>query len=566
MYQSLYRKYRPQTLEEVVGQKVIIKILKNEIASNKITHAYLFTGPRGTGKTSVAKVLAKTVNCINLKEYEPCNKCVNCTQIIQKQSVDIVEIDAASNNGVDEIRELKSKVSLVPSIGKYKIYIIDEVHMLTIGAFNALLKTLEEPPSHIIFILATTEPHKIPETILSRCQKFEFKRIDEKSMSQRLKYICEKEAISIEEDALEEIVRFSSGGMRDAISMLEQSSVYSENKITIADVNEINGTLPHNQMRELIDSIIEKDLSKIFLLLDDYDNNGKNLIKLVEEIIKFIKNVIIYKNIPTYSNNNISREIYNEFIDKTDTNELFKMILVINNSLNEMKNFNNPRLVFELLMVSLIRNDEVKPISINQNQKKELQNIKNQEKVKETEIEKQPDVKEETKKSQNQKTITDKDDEELSKLKKLRVNNTFSKPSKTILNKLKNEIEKARDYILDKNYNKIASILLDAKIPAASAENIIFVYSSDSMEKTFNNNILAIEQFINKIFGHNYKIIALNKEEWNFHRKEFKSKTITYIYKEETPKMLEYLTKQTESNKNNDEIHSLFGNIIEYNN
>lgn len=566
MYQSLYRKYRPQTLEEVVGQKVIIKILKNEIANNKITHAYLFTGPRGTGKTSVAKVLAKTVNCTNLKGYEPCNECVNCTQTNQRQSVDIVEIDAASNNGVDEIRELKSKVSLVPSIGKYKIYIIDEVHMLTIGAFNALLKTLEEPPAHIIFILATTEPHKIPETILSRCQKFEFKRIDEKSMLERLKHICEKEKIKIENNALDEIVRFSTGGMRDAISMLEQSSVYVEDKITINDVNEINGTLPHDQMKELIDGIITKDLTKIFLLLDEYDNNGKNLIKLVEEIISFIKNIIISKNIPKYSNDNISREIYKEFANKIDTKELFEMILEINNSLIEMKNFNNPRLVFELLMVSLIRNNEVKFTSDDNNLIKEPPTVQIKETVKQKEIENQSGVKEISKEIPKPIPKNDKNDDEIDGLKKLRVNNTFSKPSKTILNKLKIDIEKARDYILDKNYSKIASILLDAKIPAASAENIIFVYSSDSMEKTFNNNILTIEQFVSKIFNHDYKIIALNKEEWNFHRKEFKSKTNTYVYQEETPEMLEYLKQQTESNKNNDEIHSLFGDIIEYNN
>ncbi|MDD2518725.1 MAG: DNA polymerase III subunit gamma/tau, partial [Bacilli bacterium] len=501
---------------------------------------------------------------------------VNCTQINQKQSVDIVEIDAASNNGVDEIRELKRKVSLVPSIGKYKIYIIDEVHMLTIGSFNALLKTLEEPPAHIIFILATTEPHKIPETILSRCQKFEFKRIDDKSMLERLKYICEKEKINIEDDALNEIVRFSSGGMRDAISMLEQSSVYAEDKITISDINEINGTLPHDQMKELIDSIIAKDLTKIFLLLGDYDNNGKNLIKLVEEIINFIKNIIIYKNIPTYSNNNISREIYKEFIDKTDIDELFKMILEINNSLNEMKNFNNPRLVFELLMVSLIKNNDVKklpetPITKNQPQVDQIIEIekpieKIQSKVKEKEIGTQPDVNNKSKESQIPNLVINKKDDELEKIKKIRVNNTFVKPSKTILNKLKIDIEKARDYILDKNYSKMASILLDAKIPAASAENIIFVYPSDSMEKTFNNNILKIEEFVSKIFNSDYKIIALNKEEWNFYRKEFKSKTTTYVYINETPKILEYLKKQTESNQNYDEIHNLFGDIIEYNN
>ena len=199
MYQSLYRKYRPKSFEEVVGQTVIIKTLQNSVKNNKLSHAYLFTGPRGTGKTSIAKILAKTINCENLEKSNPCNKCVNCTQINNKQFIDIIEIDAASNNGVDEIREINNKVNLVPSIGKYKVYIIDEVHMLTTGAFNALLKTLEEPTSHIIFILATTEPHKIPATILSRCQRFDFKKISQKEMINRIKIIIEQEKINIEE-------------------------------------------------------------------------------------------------------------------------------------------------------------------------------------------------------------------------------------------------------------------------------------------------------------------------------------------------------------------------------
>src|SRR5574344_247028 len=217
MYQALYRKYRPANFNEVVGQEVIIDTLKNAVSNNKISHAYLFNGPRGTGKTSIAKIFAKTVNCTCLKETTPCDICVSCTQINNKQSTDIIEIDAASNNGVDEIREIRNKVNLVPSTGKYKVYIIDEVHMLTQGAFNALLKTLEEPPKHIIFILATTEPQKIPLTILSRCQRFDFKKLTISEITSQLYNIVKNEKIKVSDDVINEIAKLSGGGMRDAI-------------------------------------------------------------------------------------------------------------------------------------------------------------------------------------------------------------------------------------------------------------------------------------------------------------------------------------------------------------
>ena len=257
MYQTLYRKYRPLNLDEVVGQQVIVKTLKNAILNNQLSHAYLFTGPRGTGKTSIAKILARTINCTNLNDTTPCNKCVNCTQNLN-QPVDIIEIDAASNNGVDEIRELKSKVNLVPTINKYKVYIIDEVHMLTTGAFNALLKTLEEPPAHIIFILATTEPHKIPMTILSRCQRFDFKRISNRDLVKRLKYVVDQEKIKIEENCLEEIARLSNGGMRDALSILDQVNAYADDQIKIEQIHEINGTLTPVEIKNFILNIKNK--------------------------------------------------------------------------------------------------------------------------------------------------------------------------------------------------------------------------------------------------------------------------------------------------------------------
>ena len=242
-YQALYRKYRPQKFSDVVDQESIIKILTNSLKEGHISHAYLFSGPRGTGKTTIAKLVAKTVNCLNLNDdYSICGKCENCLDILNNSS-DIIEIDAASNNGVDEIRELKSKINLVPSKLKYKVYIIDEVHMLSISAFNALLKTLEEPPSHVIFILATTEFYKVPETIVSRCQCLNFTRIKTSSIEKRLKEISEKENIKIEAEAIKAIADYSSGGMRDALGMLDKLASYNLETITLDDFLRINGLI-----------------------------------------------------------------------------------------------------------------------------------------------------------------------------------------------------------------------------------------------------------------------------------------------------------------------------------
>ena len=312
MYQALYRKYRPKNFDEMIGQDVIVKTLKNSIEKNKISHAYLFTGPRGTGKTSAAKIFAKTINCKNLINNMPCENCDCCKQFNSQQNIDIIEIDAASNNGVDEIRELKNKVNLVPSISKYKVYIIDEVHMLSTSAFNALLKTLEEPPSHVIFILATTDPHKVLPTILSRCQRFDFKKVSENKIYERLSYILEKEKIEIEDIALKEIARLANGGLRDALSILDQVIAYSDSKITEDDVHEVNGTITQKNLKQIVLSLTNDSLLEIFSIIDNYDNNGKNFLKLTEELILFYKNILLIKKIPGYLEEN---NIYEPFIN-----------------------------------------------------------------------------------------------------------------------------------------------------------------------------------------------------------------------------------------------------------
>ena len=353
MYQALYRKYRPKNFNEMIGQEVIVKTLQNAINKNKISHAYLFTGPRGTGKTSAAKIFAKTINCENLENGIPCEKCVCCTQINNQQNVDIIEIDAASNNGVDEIRELKNKVNLVPSISKYKVYIIDEVHMLSTSAFNALLKTLEEPPSHVIFILATTDPHKVLPTILSRCQRFDFKKVSVNKIHERLKDICKQENITIEDTALDEISRLANGGLRDALSILDQVNAYSDDKITSDDVHEVNGTITQNNLKAFVLNIIHNKLQEIFSEIDSYDSSGKNFLKLTEELILFYKNILLIKKIPNYFNDEVNK-LYFEFLDYIDDEKLISIINELNNTFFNIKNTNNSRLLFELSILKIL--------------------------------------------------------------------------------------------------------------------------------------------------------------------------------------------------------------------
>ena len=344
-YQTLYRKYRPKTFELVYGQDVIVKTLKNVIKNDKLSHAYLFTGPRGTGKTSSAKLFAKAINCLNNKDGDACNECENCKSFNNNSNPDIIEIDAASNNGVDEIREIKNKVSLVPSMSKYKVYIIDEVHMLSIGAFNALLKTLEEPPEYIIFILATTEPQKIPATIISRCQRFDFKSISHDKMKQCLENIISKENITIDDGAIEEIINNSKGGMRDAIGLLDQASAFCNNNITANDIEELSGNISIKQIRTFLSNIMQKEYNVIFDTISDYSSNGKDFSLICEKIINYIREGILYKK--RINTDKIPDEDKNIF-DKLSDTDLYDLIDYLSDTLVKVKNSYQKELTFEV--------------------------------------------------------------------------------------------------------------------------------------------------------------------------------------------------------------------------
>ena len=294
-YIPLYRKYRPSTFEDVVGQEVVVKTLTNAIASNRVAHAYLFCGPRGTGKTSIARIFAKTLNCLNPVDNKPCGKCPHCLDMENTTPMDVIEIDAASNRKVEDARDILEKVYYLPSIGKNKIYIIDEVHMLTKEAFNTLLKTLEEPPENLIFILATTEAHKVLETIVSRCQKFDFRRITVKDIENRLKYVAKQENINIEDSAIEFIAKKSAGGLRDALALLDQSSVLSVSNeaITKNDIASLLGNISDDDLFELANTIIEKNPQKGILLTKKILDNGNDPMQILKELVEYLRNLLL---------------------------------------------------------------------------------------------------------------------------------------------------------------------------------------------------------------------------------------------------------------------------------
>ena len=560
MYYALYRKYRPQTFDDVIGQQVIIKTLKNSIINNKISHAYLFTGPRGCGKTTIAKILAQTINCQNLQGSEQCGECVFCTQLKEKKAIDIIEIDAASNNGVDEIREINNKVNLVPAVGKYKVYIIDEVHMLTIGAFNALLKTLEEPPSHVVFILATTEPHKIPVTILSRCQRYDFKKISEKEIANRIKCIVEQEQIEIDETAILEISRLGDGSLRDAISILDQVNAYADNKITIQDIHDVNGTLPQIEINSLIQNIIKHNANEVFNQLDSYITSGKNISKILDEIILYFRNVLIFKNANEYFKNNNIDNIYSQIANEISNEKLDKFIEILLDTVYKIKKTNNTKLLVEICLIKLMDLE---------NQNKVSTEIINKDSIKQEKIEevkKQP-LKEETKNKKiinKEKPKNNIDLKELEKFKQIRINNILSEFNKKTTLEIKKQLEFVNDYLLDDKFSKAASILLDGELKAASSYGLIFVYNNDNLSNEFNEKITTIEELIFKIFNVNYKVISTTKEDWEIIKTKFNNNKSSFVYKEETCN-IEDIIKKIRKENNIDDITSIFGDIVEYN-
>ncbi len=354
-YTALYRKFRPLKFEEFAGQEHITKTLKNQIIADRVGHAYLFNGGRGTGKTSAAKVLARAINCLKPKDGEPCNECEICKEILNGSLTDVVEMDAASNNSVEDIRSIREEVNFLPTRAKYRVYIIDEVHMLSTGAFNALLKTLEEPPDHVKFILATTEPQKLPSTILSRCQRFDFKKIQEQDIIRRLKIICEESNITITEDALKTIAVLAEGGMRDAISILERCVQDGDKEIVDSKIKDLVGIPKIEYIHKIAESIIEKNEEQALVVTEEVINDGKDLYNFLWEIIKYIRDVLIYKvngKLSLYSEEELIK--VKTVSDKAEKEELFNMISMLSELENDIKWSSQKNIMFEAGILKLI--------------------------------------------------------------------------------------------------------------------------------------------------------------------------------------------------------------------
>ena len=361
-YKALYRIYRPQKFDEVVGQKHILQTIKNAIKENKIAHAYLFSGPRGTGKTSMAKLLAKALNC-ECDDYlnRPCNECENCRSINEGTHPDVIELDAASNNGVDEVRDIIDKVKYAPLMGKYKVYIIDEVHMMTPGAFNALLKTLEEPPAHVIFILATTDVHKVLPTIVSRCQRFDFNRVSKLDMKKRIEDILIKEEIEYTNEVIDLISELAEGGMRDALSILDQTIAYAGKKITVNHIRDIYGIATPSELVNFLKLCNANDYENVLRTIDEFEEKGLDFTRLTSSLIDVIKDTIIYLN--------TKNERLLKLLDKDKAlvlanglsiKKLFSNIDILIDAQSNYRKVNNPQEFFTLAALKICENNNQK--------------------------------------------------------------------------------------------------------------------------------------------------------------------------------------------------------------
>ena len=544
MYQALYRKYRPKKFENVVSQTTIIQTLENSIKTSHIGHAYLFSGPRGTGKTTAAKIFARAVNCLNYKDGL-CNECKNCIYSGQKECMDIIEIDAASNNGVDEIRELRNKVKILPSELKYKVYIIDEVHMLSIGAFNALLKTLEEPPEHVIFILATTDPQKIPNTIISRCQTFQFKKISPNDIKQALEKIALNEKIEIEDEVLTSIASASDGGLRDAIGLLDKLSSYKLGKITYNDFLTMNGQIIENELLEFENSILAYKTDVMLEKIENYYNNGKDLVQILKQLIYHLKDILI------------NYYMKNENLEYSEK-EIVELVSLLNEKISDIKKSDDIKVYVEILLLHFINRNK----TVEKNISREIISEKNSKIIDTASDSGSKPTKEITPINNSDNNINYK---HLKETMLIRAKNTLAEATKNNLNIEINTWKKINDYTFDVNNGYLACELLDGTPRASSNKSLIISYEHSSTLKRMSDHFQKLTTFYNEISNSNKKISFIEDSDWENLKKE-------YIMLLKSGKKMEIIDEPTEepkkgktesSNESFLRAKELFGDLVE---
>lgn len=562
-YKTLYRVYRPQRFDEVAGQEHIITTLKHAVEENKIAHAYLFCGPRGTGKTTIAKLLAKAINCIG--DNKPCDECENCKEITSGSHPDVIEIDAASNNGVDEVRNLIDKVKYAPTQGKYKVYIIDEVHMMSPGAFNALLKTLEEPPAHVVFILATTEPHKILPTIISRCQRFDFTKLSLEDIINRMKKVVEKEKYVCDDEALEMIAKLADGGMRDALSILEQCLAYNDQHLTVQDVNHIYGIVSLENKIDFIKVLLSKNMKKSLSILDEMKTNGSDIVRLTLDLVDILKDIIIYRNTNDSSILFVLSQYYLDMIvPYISCEEAFAFIDILMDASEKYAKVINPSIYFELAILKMCNQVvEDKAEILEKVKVPEIETIENMKPTQENLSPPLPEKTHDEKSIQDIQTVINEDtyhytDDEIDepllkdnsqdmiqdeiptfefekkedveqsidddiKVDPSDIMNILVQAKREILESIQERWPIIKRYLANLNTAKSAGMLCDGTAVAACPGGVIIAFEFQPAVNAVNyyKNYKQLSSFLAEILGEEYRFVAIQQDEWIKMRSHF---------------------------------------------
>ena len=523
-YQALYRMFRPQSFNDVVGQEHVTKTLRNAISKGKQSHAYIFSGPRGTGKTSIAKVFAKAINCLNPHDGEPCNECAICKGITQGTNGDVIEIDAASNNGVDEIRNIRDKVKYAPSESKYKVYIIDEVHMLTTGAFNALLKTLEEPPAHAIFILATTEPHKIPPTIISRAQRFDFKAISTEQIVERLRFVAQEQSLDYEEAALEFIAKASEGGMRDALSIMDQAIAFGDEHLTLQDVLDVTGSVDEASLNELFNDIVNGNVKEAFSRYHHFVSEGKEVNRLINDMIYFVRDTIMNKTI----NEQTSYDALTQF----DLETLYHMIDIINDTLVSIRFSVNQNVHFEVLLVKLaemvktnptkVENVATTPVATEPNNEVLLQRMEQLEN--ELKTLKAQGISQSNKKHTQTNTHSRSKRQSKAAFSMTQIAKVLDEANKEDIQLLKEHWQEVIDYAKSNDKKSLVSLLQNSIPVAASRKRVLIQFDEEIHCEIVNKDEEKrknIENVVCNIIDKNVEVVGVHSDQWMRVRSEY---------------------------------------------